>query len=128
MTGGPQPDVRLVLPAQPEAAGIARHVVGGLLPGDLDGRRREQVLVAVSEAVTNAVLHGHRDGAVGTLELLGRVADEVLELRFIDPGRGMIPRLGGRGLGIGLSIVAAAADTMEVRGGDELRITFALRS
>jgi anti-sigma regulatory factor (Ser/Thr protein kinase) len=78
--------------------------------------------------VTNAVLHGHRDGSVGTLELLGQVLDDVLELRFIDPGHGMIPRLDGRGLGIGLSIVAAAADTMEVRGGDELRITFALRS
>ena len=33
----------------------------------------------------------------------------------------------GRGLGIGLSIVAAAADTMEIRGGEELVITFALR-
>lgn len=128
MTPGAQSDVRLVLPALPESAGIARHVVGGLLPGDLAPRRREQLLVAVSEAVTNAVLHGHHDGAVGTLEVLGRVVEEVLELRFIDPGRGMIPRLDGRGLGIGLSIVAATADTMEVRGGDELRITFSLRS
>lgn len=120
-------DVRLVLPAVAESAGIARHVVAGLLPADLDPRRRERLLVAVSEAVTNAVLHGHHDGEVGTLELAGELRDDVLELRFRDPGHGMLPRLDGRGLGVGLSIVAAAADTLEVRG-DELRITFALRS
>lgn len=122
------PDVRLELPALPASAGVARHVVAGLLPDDLPPGRREQLLVAVSEAVTNAVLHGHRDGGVGSLTLLGRRAGDVLELRVIDPGRGMIPRLDGRGLGIGLSIVAAAADTMEIRGGDELVITFGLRT
>jgi anti-sigma regulatory factor (Ser/Thr protein kinase) len=127
MTGQSEPDVRLELPAQPASAGVARHVLGGLLPDDMPPGRREQLLVAVSEAVTNAVLHGHHDGIPGNLTLLGRRDGDLLEVRVIDPGRGMIPRLDGRGLGIGLSMVAAAADSLEVRG-EELRITFALRS
>lgn len=123
----PVPDVRLELPALATSAAIARHVVAGLLPPDLAPGRREQLLVAVSEAVTNAVLHGHHDGEVGALTLTGRRIGDDLELRVVDPGRGMLPSGNGRGLGIGLSIVAAAADRMEVLGGEELVITFALR-
>lgn len=124
----PIPDLRLDLPALPVSAGIARHVVAGLLPDDIAPGRREHVLVAVSEAVTNAVLHGHHDGAIGTLTLTGRLDPDLLELRVIDPGHGNVPQLDGRGPGIGLSIVAAAADSMEIRDAGELIIRFVLRS
>lgn len=126
MDGDRAPDVRLVLQTLPTSAGVARHVIGGLLPADLPRGRREQILVAISEAVTNAVLHGHHDGGMGELTVVGTRHAEMLELRVLDPGRGMIPELDGRGLGLGLSIVAAAADSMEIRGGAELIIRFAL--
>lgn len=122
----PPPDVRLVLPAVPESAGVARHIIAGMLPPDLDPRRRELLLVAVSEVVTNAVLHAHHDARPAKLEVTGAVVDRVLSLTFIDPGRGMLPDPEERVPGVGLSIAAAAADTLEVRGGNELRLTFGL--
>lgn len=122
----PPPDVRLVLPAVPESAAIARHVVAGLLPAEIDGRRREMLLLAVSEAVTHAVLHAHGDGARGTVELRGEATPGALTLTLTDVDGGGAAVRGAFAGSASLAIVASVADSMEARDGRSLRLTFAL--
>jgi anti-sigma regulatory factor (Ser/Thr protein kinase) len=89
------------------------------------------VKLAVSEAVTNAVVHAYvgarRPGAVRVGAWL---EDESLIVEVSDDGGGMMPRLDSPGLGIGLPFIADTADTLDIgsspRGGAQLRMTFAL--
>ncbi len=46
------------------------------------------VKTAVSEAVTNAIIHGY-EGEVHTITILGQIEEEVLELRITDRGVGI---------------------------------------
>jgi anti-sigma regulatory factor (Ser/Thr protein kinase) len=90
------------------------------------------VKLAVSEAVTNAVLHAYvdeaRPGAVHVAAWLGR--DHLL-VEVSDDGGGMMPRLDSPGLGVGLPFIADTVDTLDIgsspRGGAQLRMTFTLR-
>ena len=46
------------------------------------------VKTAVSEAVTNAIIHGY-EGEVHTITIFGQIEEEVLELRIMDRGVGI---------------------------------------
>ncbi|MCI8333353.1 MAG: anti-sigma F factor [Lachnospiraceae bacterium] len=46
------------------------------------------VKTAVSEAVTNAIIHGY-EGEVHTITIFGQIEEEVLELRITDRGVGI---------------------------------------
>jgi serine/threonine-protein kinase RsbW/stage II sporulation protein AB (anti-sigma F factor) len=93
------------------------------------------VRLAVSEAVTNAVLHGYEKGAPGQIRVALTVDWPTSELRLVvtDDGMGMNPRPDSPGLGLGLPMIAALTQTMEVRTpaagqGTELCMTFGLSS
>jgi serine/threonine-protein kinase RsbW/stage II sporulation protein AB (anti-sigma F factor) len=117
-------------PAQPAAvAAIRREVTAyGREHGvaDPDG-----LALAVSEAVTNVVLHAYVDAPTpGEVEVVAqRRVDDGLEVRVCDDGRGMVPRSDSPGLGLGLPLVASLAEHLEVQarpdGGTRLRMTFA---
>jgi anti-sigma regulatory factor (Ser/Thr protein kinase) len=91
----------------------------------------DAVALAVSEAVTNAVVHAYHDApAPGDIEVVAeRVEGNGMEIRVCDDGRGMSPRPDSPGLGLGLSIVAALAQRFEVQprttGGTRLLMVFA---
>lgn len=73
------------------------------------------VALAVSEAATNAVIHGYEEGEVedGTVELRGTLDDDWLELSVSDHGAGFRPSPSG-GLGFGLKVMAEVSDSMTV--------------
>ncbi len=131
MTVPPAP-LTLSLPARAENVAIVRHVLGGVAeavglgPDTLDDLR-----LAVSEACTNVVVHAYVDGpADGILEVDVVPAPTELAVVVRDHGRGMGPRPDSPGLGVGLPLIAALSDAMEIGtaedGATEVRIVFDL--
>jgi serine/threonine-protein kinase RsbW len=91
---------------------------------------REAARLAVSEAVSNVVVHSYRDSDGGDFTL--RVEWGRGELRVIvrDEGCGMAPRMDSPGAGLGLPLIATLADSFSVTappgGGTEVCMTFPL--
>jgi anti-sigma regulatory factor (Ser/Thr protein kinase) len=91
------------------------------------------VAVAVSEAVTNAVVHAYVDApAPGEVEVFARRdPDDGLEIHVSDEGRGMMPRRDSPGIGVGLPLVATLAERFQVEtrpgGGTSVCMIFAVR-
>ena len=83
-------EMRLDFPALPENEGFARMVVSGfMLPLNPTVEELADVKTAVSEAVTNAIIHGYGGGA-GTVRMHGKyTADGLLYIDVIDRGRGI---------------------------------------
>ncbi|MEY2516978.1 MAG: hypothetical protein QOJ89_4336 [bacterium] len=96
-------DVRFAvsLPATDSAARDARRTVEHHLSDLLDTRALEDLLVVVSELVTNAVLHGHGDIglriAFDGSHVVGTVSEDGHGFMY-DPGRRGAAGDGGRGL------------------------------
>lgn len=89
------------------------------------------VSLAVSEAVTNAVLHAYLDHPEpGSIEVRARREAETVVVEVADQGRGMLPRTDSPGLGLGLPLIAQMTESLEVHdrdgGGTEIRMAFAL--
>jgi serine/threonine-protein kinase RsbW len=82
------------------------------------------VALAVTEAVTNAVLHAYRDGSGGDVRVVACAEPERLVVVVRDYGCGMRPRHDSPGLGIGLSTVGHLAShfNVEAPDGDGTRI------
>jgi anti-sigma regulatory factor (Ser/Thr protein kinase) len=90
--------------------------------------------LAVSEAVTNAVVHAFRDAEKpGTVMVsISVVPREEVEVTVCDDGGGLAPRDDSPGLGLGLALIERVADHMEVRPprsgvGTELWMRFGIR-
>ncbi len=87
------------------------------------------VKLAVSEAVTNAVMHAYVDAdQPGEVRLYARVLGERVFVTVADDGCGMVPRLDSPGLGVGLPFIAHTTDTLDIEAGDgggtRLRMSF----
>ena len=107
-------DIRLTLPARPENVAVVRHVLGGLaealrLPeGVVDDMR-----LAVTEACTNVVRHAYVDE--GPIDVVVRPRGETLEVVVSDSGRGIGPSPDADGPGLGLPLIAALTDSLEIQ-------------
>ena len=75
----------------------------------------DDVRLAVSEAVTNAVVHGYRDGTDGAVTVFAEAYDHRLRVVVTDDGCGMMPHLGSTGAGLGLPLIAELTESMSVR-------------
>jgi anti-sigma regulatory factor (Ser/Thr protein kinase) len=111
-------DVRLTLPAQPENVAVIRHMLGAFaealrLPADLVADMR----LAVTEACTNVVRHAYDDPAHGTIDVVIRPSGDRLDLIVSDHGSGMGPSSDSSGPGLGLPMITALADHVEIAGG-----------
>jgi anti-sigma regulatory factor (Ser/Thr protein kinase) len=108
------------LPAAPASCPRARHDVTAAVQGlGVDVAALE---LAVSEAVSNVVLHAYRDREDGTEN--GRIhlrvtadADGVWVV-VADDGVGMSPRTDSPGLGLGLRVIASASDELAIIQGE----------
>ena len=91
----------------------------------------EAVQLAVSEAVTNVVLHAYGD-AGGLIHVSARVAGTELWVLVGDDGRGLNAPSRRPGLGQGLALIGAVSDSTAVlrrpSGGTELRLRFVLHA
>jgi serine/threonine-protein kinase RsbW len=111
-------DVRLTLPARPENVAVIRHMLGAFgealrLPPDLV----EDMRLAITEACTNVVRHAYEEPALGTIDVVIRPNDDRLEVIVSDQGAGMGPSSDVAGPGLGLPMIAALADDVEISSG-----------
>jgi serine/threonine-protein kinase RsbW len=94
---------------------VIRHVLGAFaealrLPPDLV----EDMRLAVTEACTNVVRHAYDDGELGSIDVVIRPNGDRLELIVTDQGRGLGPSADVSGPGLGLPLIAALADSVEL--------------
>ena len=108
--------LRMSRPATPQSVSEMRsaaldvaHHLGALRPYD--------VALAVSEAVTNTVIHAYADGARGPVLLTMDITDEGCRVVVSDEGSGLRPRPDSPGLGLGLPLMAELADSIEIKDG-----------
>jgi len=135
-----KPDMELALPARAENIAIVRHALGGL--GDVFGIPEEKlsdIRLAVTEACSNVVVHAYCENNIGSsskrpgwgmMEVAATMVGDDLAITVRDWGAGIKPRPDSPGLGLGLSLMAALADTVQL-GHDttehtEVRMSFTL--
>jgi anti-sigma regulatory factor (Ser/Thr protein kinase) len=111
---GRESDIRLTLPARPENVAVVRHVLGALAEAlDLPRPLIEDMRLAVTEACTNVVRHAYAEGD-GTIDVVVRPKGSELEVVVEDNGRGLGPSPDTSGPGLGLPLIAALADRLEI--------------
>jgi serine/threonine-protein kinase RsbW len=125
----------LQLSATADSVGAARRAVGAYCQR-LGAARplTDRVMLSVSEAVTNALVHAYRhvaEPASERIELEARRHDEALIVIVRDFGCGMAPRLDSPGLGLGLPLIAASTSSVQIDtppegGRTEVSMEFAL--
>ena len=123
-------DVKLTLPARPENVSVIRHVLGAFaealrLPDDLV----EDLRLAVTEACTNVVRHAYPPDFPGPVEITIVPSEEQVSVVVADFGRGIGTSSDTTGPGLGLPLIAAIADEVELQpvpgGGSRVAMTFA---
>ncbi len=119
----------LELAAETDNVPLVRHALRGLLEASgVAEDRISDITLAVTEACANAVLHAY-PGTSGQFEAtadLSPAGELVVTVR--DHGSGMAPRVDSPGLGVGLPVMAAIADALEIDtpegSGTVVRMTF----
>jgi serine/threonine-protein kinase RsbW/stage II sporulation protein AB (anti-sigma F factor) len=76
--------------------------------------RRSDIALAVTEAVTNAVLHAYADTEPGPVHVEAGLTGARLRIAVTDCGRGMVPRADSPGLGVGLALIRELSDELTV--------------
>ncbi len=111
----PPAAIRHSFPADRGAPRVARQTVKDYLHGiKADPGTLADVLLAVSEVVTNCVVHGYRERPGGEVAMEIRSLGRNLLLSIADRGGGMAPRPDSPGLGMGLPLVGRIADQVDI--------------
>jgi serine/threonine-protein kinase RsbW/stage II sporulation protein AB (anti-sigma F factor) len=117
------PAVRETVPAVRRAVASVAQAAGA------PANQLDSVRLAVSEAVTNAVIHAYR-GCTGQIHVTAAIASGELWVLVADDGCGFQSPSPQPGQGWGLALIAGAADSFEIatrsNGGTELRMQFAI--
>lgn len=124
----PSSAVRLSLDARAENAAVARRAVADeAARAGLTERIKAAAQVVVTEGFTNATRHAYAGSEAGRVEIHVRGDDDGMTIVVRDSGSGFRPRVPddyGVG-GFGLGLIAALADSVELRrleeGGSEVR-------
>jgi serine/threonine-protein kinase RsbW len=122
-----RPRLELRLPASPATVPHVRRAVMSFAAAH-GVPEVSDIGLAVTEAVTNAVLHAYRGGGSGEMRIVACAEPQRLVVVVRDYGCGMSPRPDSPGLGMGLSIIGRLAYEMNVErpadGGTRLRMHF----
>ena len=89
----------------------------------------DNIALAVSEAVTNAIIHAFVGRQAGRVALTAEAGEGSILVRVLDDGRGMTPHPESPGLGLGLTMMASMATRCDIREGaggvgTEVRLAF----
>jgi anti-sigma regulatory factor (Ser/Thr protein kinase) len=107
-------NVCISVPAHAASVALIRHLVGALAEAvRLPPPVVEDVKLAVTEACTNVVRHAYAD-AGGPLLVEARPAPCRLEVVVSDHGTGIRPHPEAGGPGLGLPLISALADHVEI--------------
>lgn len=120
-------------PGAEEVSRLCHAVVDYAASQGIAPEQVQDVAIAVSEVVTNAVLHAFPPGGGepvdGSITVMATVNGDEVTVRVVDDGVGLRPRNDSPGAGLGLAIASSVAHRMVVerpeRGGTEVRMTFA---
>jgi anti-sigma regulatory factor (Ser/Thr protein kinase) len=95
---------------------IRQAVVDFARANGITDARADDLGLAISEAVTNAVVHAYRRHAQpGGVHVSATVDGPWIDVRVVDDGSGMAPRSDSPGLGLGLPLINRLADQVELR-------------
>jgi anti-sigma regulatory factor (Ser/Thr protein kinase) len=124
--------MHLIVPSTADSVPVVRHALRGMLEaGQIEPAAVSDVLLAVTEACSNVVVHAYvgRDGDVPEMEVEAEWDADHLTVLVRDRGRGFAPRVDSPGLGLGLPVIAALTRRLELRetdgGGTEVSMSFA---
>jgi anti-sigma regulatory factor (Ser/Thr protein kinase) len=109
--------VQLDLSCEPSSVRIARNAVARLardLRVSVD-----DVKIAVSEAVANAVIHAYRDGDPGEIRAGARHERGRLLVTVADDGIGMTPNPGNPGLRLGIPLITKLCADVRFTSSDD---------
>jgi anti-sigma regulatory factor (Ser/Thr protein kinase) len=114
--------------AIPDSVPLARRTLVGLAAAlGADEEQLESIALAVSEALTNCVVHAY-PGHAGRIHVSAWVSDFDLSIRICDEGPGFEADSDTPGLGVGLGLIARLADQFEIAqpasGGTEVKMSF----
>lgn len=117
MTRGLSDRLDLRLPARAESVPQIRHAMIAFAR-DHGYEDAGAIGLAVTEAVTNAVLHAYTEGEIGDLRAVACAKPDQLVVVIRDWGAGMGPRLDTPGLGLGLPTIATLTTSFDVEAAD----------
>ena len=105
--------VELRLPPEPASVSRARHEVREFV--EALGAESAEIGLAVTEAVSNAVAHGFRDGRNGTIVVrVETLVPDTLAVTVCDDGLGISPNMHREGLGLGLAMIGRLTSDLEI--------------
>ena len=109
--------------ATADAVGPLRRWIEELCAaGDVSPRRCADVALAVSEALSNVVMHAYVDRREpGSMRLKALLADHRLLVDVEDDGVGFRPRVDSPGGGMGLALMALLAEDLQLAPGPQGR-------
>jgi anti-sigma regulatory factor (Ser/Thr protein kinase) len=105
--------LELSLSAQSESVAKARHAAADFARAN--GADPDDVALAVSEAVSNAVIHAFRGMDHGNIDLRAFPDGDSLVVSVSDDGVGVTPNPDSPGLGLGLALIGSLSDGVELR-------------
>jgi anti-sigma regulatory factor (Ser/Thr protein kinase) len=117
-TQTPHPDpIELELPVSPTSVSEARRSAADF--AERARARRSDVELAVSEAVSNCIIHAFPERADGKMTLRAEITGSRLAITVSDDGTGMRPNLASRGLGIGIPLIGRLCDEYRLEDGPD---------
>ena len=118
--------LELELPAVAISVATGRHAVRNFCNGHpLD---HGTIAIAVSEALTNVVVHAYRDTGHGPMRISATMLADVLLVVVSDDGQGMTPRYDSPGMGMGMLLIDQLAGEVVFNsdhGGTRVEMRFA---
>ncbi len=112
------------LPAEPSAVGqLRRHAAEFASTAGASDDVRQAIALAVSETVTNAVVHAYDAEGRGPVRVRCHVEGERFIVEVADEGVGIGSRDGSPGIGHGLAMVGALVQRLDVGPGSDGRGT-----
>jgi stage II sporulation protein AB (anti-sigma F factor) len=118
-------------PAVPRSVAPLRRAVAALArEAGFDADQVDDISLAVSEVLTNVVMHAYEDGVRGDVELAAESDAQGLSVDVADAGTGFRRRTDSPGLGLGLALAAGVASDLRITprrpGGTVVSLRFEL--
>src|SRR6478672_7030787 len=118
------PSAAWVLPAEPSAVSqLRRRAVGFASSAGASAEVTQAIALAVSETVTNAVVHAYDDDDRGQVRVSCHADRERFIVEVADDGVGIGPARDSAGIGHGLAMVGAVVQKLDIASGPGRRGT-----